>query len=341
MSDVLEYTFELWSIAERIRVQIPVSEARSEELVFLDFCSQRFSSLELCWLEYRALAPHRGAYFPASERAWFDRDIAAHRLANPPEPPPPNVAVTPIPADELKARELAKQRRAKTTAAQQVVGAIGSVFSEVVPRIEAIAFKSQAGMEALRVASSLEPVSGEESKSGRRGKRKLSFGQSMPSAPTVRKQRQQSLAELKARDDIQYFVRSDADEIELVANLPADVAKLSGMVFDLHAQLRLVLELDRKTGQLNEHRPRSGTSRFELLLGQDGITPAIEHVLCVAVRVLDRQRVLWKRGYSRMIRLLVAWLPESGVRDVACARNTALSKLINERYDERLELASH
>jgi hypothetical protein len=46
MAHFLEYSFDLWSIAERVLVRIPVSAPASEELVFLDYVSPRISSLD-------------------------------------------------------------------------------------------------------------------------------------------------------------------------------------------------------------------------------------------------------------------------------------------------------
>lgn len=117
---------------------------------------------------------------------------------------------------------------------------------------------------------------------------------------------------------------------------PADDAALVGLLFDLRSQLQRALQLDKNCGMLVSSRPHSGTAQFELVLGEDGITPAIEHVLCIGVRLLDPRRVLFKAGHSRFLRLVVAWVSESGIRDVSLHRNGAVSKLVNERFDTYL-----
>jgi hypothetical protein len=341
MAEVLEFNFEIWVLAERISVKVPLDQATTKEIAFLDFVSQRFSSLDQAWIAYRKVAPRNGAFFPADSRSFFDEMISTHRAQNPPDPPPTNVNVLPISSEELKAHERAMLCQTKHKAARQTRNEIKTVLHEVVPRLESVAFRSQAGMEALRIAMSLQPISAEQpadGQAGRRAKRKLVYGVTMPAAPPVRRQRQQTADELAQRTDILYVIRAPEGGLAAVAECPAEDSLMVGVVFDLHAQLRVALELDAKHGRLVASRAHAGSAEFEVLLGEDGICPSIEHVLCVAVRLLDPARALFADGHSRMLRLLVAWLPESGVREVAHIRNRALSKLVNDRCDGRLAI---
>lgn len=341
MAHFLEYSFDLWSIAERVLVRIPVSAPASEELVFLDYVSPRISSLDQCWLEYRNVAPTNGAFFgndsAGRERKRFDEMMTLHREQHPPNPMPDNVTVSAISAEELKAHARATVVKAKRSAARQARSAVKGVLHEVLPRLDSV-FKSQSGMDGLRLALSLQPITVEpaEGQCERRRKRKLPHGLTMPAAPTVRVQRRRAAEELRNRADIAYLIRGHDGELQAVDECPADDAALVGLLFDLRSQLQRALQLDKNCGMLVSSRPHSGTAQFELVLGEDGITPAIEHVLCIGVRLLDPRRVLFKAGHSRFLRLVVAWVSESGIRDVSLHRNGAVSKLVNERFDTYL-----
>ena len=330
MTDVLEYAFQLWSIAERVTVQLPAGDSTSEEFAFLDYVVQRFSSLEYAWMEYRKLAPKRGAFFDRQSRAAFDNLVTMHRQHFPPEPLPANVVVTAIPADELKAHERNRLLKAKRSGARDVHGAVQGVLREVVPRLDSVAFKAKSGMEALRIGTVLEPV-GSGERPERRPKRTLPHGLTMPSAQPVKTLRKLAMAEIRSRVDLSYIVKSAVGGFRIDGQLPLP-GELVGMVFDLLAQLKLSLELDSKQRRLVPAADRKTTDiQFRVLLGEDGITPAVSSVVCVGIRLLDPDRLLFAAGHSRFLRLLVACLPESGIRDVAAFRNHALSQFLNSR----------
>jgi hypothetical protein len=333
-NDALVYEFCIWSLAERISVRILRINATSEEHVWLDHVVERFSSLDVAWIEYRRICPRNGAFFAAGQRKLFDNFVRDYRRWRTTQPPHSNVSVTPISAAEIKKRESSILCNAKRSAARQVRNGVRDVLHEVTPLVESLAFKSQEGMEAHRVATTLRPRGEAPSSNERRPKRRLPHGVTMPSAPTVKSQRRRTEQELVARTDICYLITAPNGVVQSTPERPAN-SDLLGMMFDLRSQFRFALKLDRQCRALvdADNREHTGNVTFDVILGEDGVTPAVESVLCVAVRVLDPARVLFAAGHSRMLRLLIAWLPESGVRDVSALRNRALSQFLESRSD--------
>jgi hypothetical protein len=227
-----------------------------------------------------------------------------------------------------------EKRKAAKRGAKTVRDEVKNVLREVAPAVGTLAFRSQRGQDAFRMAMQTEPgsvVSGE-----RREKRKLPHGLTMPTYDSARKQRVETKAELAARTDVVYIAKDDAGNFVELGVCPENDADLVGVCFDLLAQFETALDLDERSGQLQPAPVLAPGSdppplHLQIVVGSDGV----DNVVGCLARVLDRRKLLYKRGRSRLLRVLLAWTPQSAIRKLAFMRNAQLSKLVNARCVEQ------
>lgn len=336
MSDQLLYKFKLSSNGQRFVVQLPKKQQFRPDEVFLQCVIQHIPDLETAWREYRLIAPTNGRYFQIAERATFDKLVEKLR-DDPDSLPIARMAIVDVVSERSdvqmqSARE--EKRKAAKRGAKTVRDEVKNVLREVAPAVGTLAFRSQRGQDAFRMAMQTEPgsvVSGE-----RREKRKLPHGLTMPTYDSARKQRVETKAELAARTDVVYIAKDDAGNFVELDVCPENDADLVGVCFDLLAQFETALDLDERSGQLQPAPVLAPGSdppplHLQIVVGSDGV----DNVLGCLARVLDRRKLLFKRGRSRLLRVLLAWTPQSAIRKLAFMRNAQLSKLVNARCVEQ------
>lgn len=335
MSDLLHYKFDVPALGEKITVQLPQSQQFRRDEVFLQCVAPRISSNDLAWTEYRTMAQHNGRYFQLEERPTFDKMMNKLREDSSSFPIAQLAVVHVVSVDSdvlMQARRDSSTKSAKR-GAQAVRDRVQNVLCEVFPSVGSVAFASQRGQDALRLAMETEP--GTAMAGERRRKRKLPHGLTLGGPNTVRKQRADSKRQLQEREDVQYITKQ-GDNFVASAQCPQNDRDLHGVAFDLVAQFTRALDLDERAGELQPAReiePGSEPQRLQLglVIGSDGVSPSNDSILACLLRVLDPQRALFRRGHSRVLRVLLVWSKQAAIRGLAFIRNAQLSNLIHSR----------
>lgn len=349
MNDCYEHIFADSVFGGRLTVAVPQSYNFSREKVWLDFVARRYATSDLAWLAYCAEMPHRGRIFASSEQSLFD--VVYERLCESTLPDYGTATFTKFTVDQLQKQQASARLADKRHGAKQVQQQVQSVLHEVTPKLDSISFVSQAALNAFRMAlhepvsqqpaaaaaAAAPPAADEAKRKPRRRKRRLFGGVTMPVPPSIPKLREQRAQELQARADIKYIVADEQNNMRTLPAPPVDDRALVGLVFDVRAQFRRALELDRIAGELVEitgdgEEAKAQELELEVVMGEDGVCPHKQSLLCVVLRVLDPGCRVFRSGVSRTLHVLMAWLPESGIRDVAAIRNRALSDFLNDRY---------
>lgn len=361
MADEIIHEFDEPLLGQHFTVAVPRNCKVSAEFIWLQYVGRRLATPSLAWVRHSQIFPNRGRFFESTDFGVFE--LAWRKERESTEPDYGQLTVYEYTVEELQQRQQRERRADVRHGAKQVANGLKTTFDEVFPALDSTAFKSQRGQNALRLAmqspapvpapapapaaapaaaAAAEAPAGEreeKQKRTRRSKRVLFDNVKLPTPPSIPAQRARRADDLRQRSDVRYLIRDEHDRVVDVGSCPQDAAQLVGLVFDLRQQFKRALDLDAKAGELVEGAAidARGPNEIELecVLDEDGATPCKRSVFAVIVRVLDRNKLVWRSGHSRVLRLLLAFLPESGVRDVAAIRNRVLSDFVHHRFVAR------